>query len=182
MEATCSSETSVDFQWTTWHYIPEDKTLRQDLKQQIIKCKLPHSCRSTFLLSSTRIRHLSHTPSVYVANCLKLARRCLIMERVVNLWKWSLQRWSHESKFVFYVSCLAVGKVINATRRQADDIKYLTALDCNPDTVQLHSIAIDCHIHRLVAEFPGTLLQILQTWSCLLETLIAILLPPLWLL
>jgi hypothetical protein len=27
MEALCSSETSVDFQWTTWHYIPEDGTL-----------------------------------------------------------------------------------------------------------------------------------------------------------
>jgi hypothetical protein len=27
MEATCSSETSVDFQRTTRHYIPEDKTL-----------------------------------------------------------------------------------------------------------------------------------------------------------
>jgi hypothetical protein len=24
MEATCSSRTSVDFQWTTWRYIPED--------------------------------------------------------------------------------------------------------------------------------------------------------------
>jgi hypothetical protein len=23
MEATCSYETLVDFQWTTWHYIPE---------------------------------------------------------------------------------------------------------------------------------------------------------------
>jgi hypothetical protein len=23
----CSSKTSVDFQWTTWHYIPEDSTL-----------------------------------------------------------------------------------------------------------------------------------------------------------
>jgi hypothetical protein len=27
MEATCSSETSVDFQRTTWRYIPEDGTL-----------------------------------------------------------------------------------------------------------------------------------------------------------
>jgi hypothetical protein len=24
MNAICSSETLVDFQWTTWHYIPED--------------------------------------------------------------------------------------------------------------------------------------------------------------
>jgi hypothetical protein len=28
METTCSSETSVDFQWTTQHYIREDRTLR----------------------------------------------------------------------------------------------------------------------------------------------------------
>jgi hypothetical protein len=28
VEATCSPETSVDFQWTTWCYIPEDRTLR----------------------------------------------------------------------------------------------------------------------------------------------------------
>jgi hypothetical protein len=27
MEATCSSETSVDFLWTTWFYIPTDKAL-----------------------------------------------------------------------------------------------------------------------------------------------------------
>jgi hypothetical protein len=26
MEAACSSKTSVDFQWTTWCYIPEDRT------------------------------------------------------------------------------------------------------------------------------------------------------------
>jgi hypothetical protein len=28
MEATCSSETSVNFQWTIWSYIPADRTLR----------------------------------------------------------------------------------------------------------------------------------------------------------
>jgi hypothetical protein len=27
MEAARSSKTSVDFQWTAWHYIPEDSTL-----------------------------------------------------------------------------------------------------------------------------------------------------------
>jgi hypothetical protein len=29
VEATCSSEMSVDFQWTTWCYIPEDSTLQK---------------------------------------------------------------------------------------------------------------------------------------------------------
>jgi hypothetical protein len=28
MEVTCSSETSVDFQWTTWCYIPEERILQ----------------------------------------------------------------------------------------------------------------------------------------------------------
>jgi uncharacterized membrane protein len=28
IEATCSSETSVDFQWTAWHYISEGGTLQ----------------------------------------------------------------------------------------------------------------------------------------------------------
>jgi hypothetical protein len=28
IEATCSSEMFVGCQWTTWHYIPEDRTLR----------------------------------------------------------------------------------------------------------------------------------------------------------
>jgi hypothetical protein len=28
MEATCSSKTSVDFQWTIWRYTPEDPTLQ----------------------------------------------------------------------------------------------------------------------------------------------------------
>jgi hypothetical protein len=27
MGVTCSSETSLDFQWTTWHYIQENRTL-----------------------------------------------------------------------------------------------------------------------------------------------------------
>jgi hypothetical protein len=27
IEATCSSETPADFQWTIWGYIPEDRTL-----------------------------------------------------------------------------------------------------------------------------------------------------------
>jgi hypothetical protein len=28
MEVTCSSNTSVDFQWRTWHYIPKDITVQ----------------------------------------------------------------------------------------------------------------------------------------------------------
>jgi hypothetical protein len=31
MEATCSSETSINFQWTTWRYIPEPQTLHFSL-------------------------------------------------------------------------------------------------------------------------------------------------------
>jgi hypothetical protein len=48
MEATCSSETSLDFQRTTWRYIPEERTLRnhrcENLKSYKRKrCILPHS-------------------------------------------------------------------------------------------------------------------------------------------
>jgi hypothetical protein len=32
MEAICSSETSVDFQWTAWRYIPEDRNIQSTLK------------------------------------------------------------------------------------------------------------------------------------------------------
>jgi hypothetical protein len=39
MEVTRYSETSVDFQRTTWLYIPEDKTLHKDLFVRSIKLK-----------------------------------------------------------------------------------------------------------------------------------------------
>jgi hypothetical protein len=32
MEVIHTSETSVDFQWTTWPYIPEDNTLQMYIK------------------------------------------------------------------------------------------------------------------------------------------------------
>jgi hypothetical protein len=35
MEATCSSETSVDFQQATLHYIPEDRTLHTHLCENL---------------------------------------------------------------------------------------------------------------------------------------------------
>jgi hypothetical protein len=44
MEVTCSSETSVDFEWT-WHYIPEDRTL--DLYIVILDC-LTEKCFMIF--------------------------------------------------------------------------------------------------------------------------------------
>jgi hypothetical protein len=34
-EATCSSRTSNDFQWTTWCYIPEDGTLQNHLFEKL---------------------------------------------------------------------------------------------------------------------------------------------------
>jgi hypothetical protein len=38
MEATCSSETSVDFQRITWRYIPEDSSLQYDTYSYIVLC------------------------------------------------------------------------------------------------------------------------------------------------
>jgi hypothetical protein len=38
MEAKCSSETSADFQWTTWRYSPEDRTVRNDRCENLKSC------------------------------------------------------------------------------------------------------------------------------------------------
>jgi hypothetical protein len=38
MRATCSSET-VDFQWTPWHYIPEDRENPKSYTEQIVALK-----------------------------------------------------------------------------------------------------------------------------------------------
>jgi hypothetical protein len=54
MEATCSSETSVDFQRTTRHYIPEERTHNhrcENLKSYII-LKLPHKNRLPNFMAS----------------------------------------------------------------------------------------------------------------------------------
>jgi hypothetical protein len=37
METTCSSKTSADFQWTTWCYIPNDRTLNMS-----VNCAMSH--------------------------------------------------------------------------------------------------------------------------------------------
>jgi hypothetical protein len=47
MEATCSSETSVDFQRSTWRYIPEDRTLQQT--PVILLAKINRCCQVVFL-------------------------------------------------------------------------------------------------------------------------------------
>jgi hypothetical protein len=54
MEATYSSETSDDFQWTTWHYIPEDKTLHNHC------CKNLRSYKVTFVLFFFTLKILWH--------------------------------------------------------------------------------------------------------------------------
>jgi hypothetical protein len=48
MEATCTSETSADFQWATWHYISEDRTLQE---QSLTKnfCTYNHPSLFTYL-------------------------------------------------------------------------------------------------------------------------------------
>jgi hypothetical protein len=40
IEATCSSETSVHFQWTTWHYISEHRTLHNNCREPQILQKM----------------------------------------------------------------------------------------------------------------------------------------------
>jgi hypothetical protein len=37
MEATCMFETSVDFQQTTWHYIPENRTVAKNICHSVFQ-------------------------------------------------------------------------------------------------------------------------------------------------
>jgi hypothetical protein len=50
IEATSSSETSVDFQRTTWRYIPEDRTFRKHCCEKL-KAYFWFTGRNTFELS-----------------------------------------------------------------------------------------------------------------------------------
>jgi hypothetical protein len=38
MAATCSSEISVDFQWTTWHYVQEDRSFNNHYCENLKFC------------------------------------------------------------------------------------------------------------------------------------------------
>jgi hypothetical protein len=42
IEVTCFSEMSVDFQWTTWHYIPEDRTLHNHCCENVKSYSYKH--------------------------------------------------------------------------------------------------------------------------------------------
>jgi hypothetical protein len=53
IEEICSSETSVDFQWTTQHYTPDDSTLLFYVKKEVFKCEI-------ILLFSCSIAHTIH--------------------------------------------------------------------------------------------------------------------------
>jgi hypothetical protein len=61
MEATYSSETSVDFQWTTQHYIPKDRVLHN--KELLAKTMF---FNMSFIFSGTlHMRENRHNSSVY---------------------------------------------------------------------------------------------------------------------
>jgi hypothetical protein len=51
-EVTCSSKTSVDFKWTTWLYIPEDRTLhsKECVLRNVLGCAENYICCNTFLI------------------------------------------------------------------------------------------------------------------------------------
>jgi hypothetical protein len=65
MEATYSSETSVDFQQTTWRYILEDITLHnysfEDIKSYEIKYTISNT--DMYFLQTNEIRDLKYYPS-----------------------------------------------------------------------------------------------------------------------
>jgi hypothetical protein len=53
MEAMCSSEMSVDLQWTTRHYIPEDRTLHN------------HCCENLKPYTDLRFSQLSQKTEIF---------------------------------------------------------------------------------------------------------------------
>jgi hypothetical protein len=61
MEATCSSEMSVEFRRTTWYYTTEEKTLHKYRCENLESCTEPYVCRlgyeSLSLVSATRVQH-----------------------------------------------------------------------------------------------------------------------------
>jgi hypothetical protein len=92
MEATCSSETSVDFQRTTRRYIPEDRTLRNRLCENL---RSYNNVVVDRVLSNVRI---SRTP-VHLHNVSRLRDFCIpivghvpsiLKELAMKLWQVSV--------------------------------------------------------------------------------------------
>jgi hypothetical protein len=97
-----SSETSVDFQQTTWCYIPEDRTLHnhccENLKSYI--CIVYFIAHCTLTQLSTAVKYSSYINVIYI-----------IIITFLNSWKWPeclgvydlllalLQLTSHSVKF-----------------------------------------------------------------------------------
>jgi hypothetical protein len=70
MEETCSSETSVDFQQTTWHDIPEDRSLhnhRCESFKSYIVFKYCLSLKETEAVSYILVTRLNGNPSATCA-------------------------------------------------------------------------------------------------------------------
>jgi hypothetical protein len=63
MEAICSSETSVDSQWTIWRYIPEDGTIHKH------RCE---NLKSYRVLASFKLIPWGHSLSCRANNSKKL--------------------------------------------------------------------------------------------------------------
>jgi hypothetical protein len=79
MEAICSSEMSVDFQQTTWRYIPEDSTLHnhccENLKSYMPQTNSPESLFTPSLCKC----NLMHTASLSIVTSPELTA-CLLLD------------------------------------------------------------------------------------------------------
>jgi hypothetical protein len=64
MEETCSSETSADFQRTTWHYISADRTLHNHCCENL-KPTLPNKIGNKADHKYTAVEHVNHTRGKY---------------------------------------------------------------------------------------------------------------------
>jgi hypothetical protein len=79
MEATCSSEMSVDFQQTVWRYIPDDRTLHI----LFWKCKL------NYFNNLGSARQKSEIINIPETECfLTDPSRTVIMKREFKDWSW----------------------------------------------------------------------------------------------
>jgi hypothetical protein len=104
MEAKCSSETSVDFQQTTQHYIPEDRTLHSATLIQSLCLK----CRKVFV----------YRTELYVTELLFLRPQIPPVEKHCSPHQYMW--WSHSVcllQSLLWHSCVNIFLTQNLTQR-----------------------------------------------------------------
>jgi hypothetical protein len=83
MEVTCSSKTQPDFEQTTWHYIPEDRTLHT--------LHFLISCFSVFIFKC------------FISNSYDLILSCILMIRYEHIFLSQHCHFKHENRNKFMI-------------------------------------------------------------------------------